>query len=390
MASGGGNLTFNYGMVIIAIVLMVGLPLCINLLASQPTDDDFNAQMEALNDSYYNFTGSKPVKEDVWGLEGIYTPYSPDGPRGYTSDGWLYGTKIINYSPTQYNSGDLAYTVTSRVTVDGQDINLDMYQYSSVGAGYAGIETGDIYTMVSMDAGHKSDIFFSPSNKHTVGDKFYYDYSGYRFAFKPIKDLEGIDDNGDTVKINQARSSCSLLWYQYYNLAEGISGQIVWNGSDGSTAYITAETLINNFNSSNNTSKHVLQFNGISLNLYVRLDPLYTSSGMSIKECFDRGYWSVMITSNTSDVSAYMATDYQFNPENIFQTVIDLMTFNLDAYGFSPLIAMFCSLVVIIPLYAGLLVIGLDNYKVLIFAGILLAIQSAVTIFNNWDWGGLF
>lgn len=386
MFGGGGNTAFNYGLIIIAVVLMVGLPLCINIFVPQ-SGIDGNEKINQLNESYYNFTGSRPVKEDVWGLEGIYLSYEYGGPRGYTSDGWLYGSKLYSYTPTQYDNSDASYTVVCRVTEDGQTKDLDMYQYSAVGSQIAGVNVGDLYTNVSMDAGHKSDIFFSPSGKHTIGDSFYYDYSGYRFAFRPVSDLVGIDNNGDKVDINRARSSCSLIWYQYYNISQGISGQIVWNGSDGSTAYITSETIINNFNSANNTSKHILQFNGISLNLYIRLDPLYTSSGMSIKECFDSGYWSVMITSDTADASAYMSTDYQFNPNNVFQTIIDLMTFNLDAYGFSPLIALFCSLVVIIPLYVGLLVIGLDNYPVLILAGILLAIQGITAGWFNGIFG---
>lgn len=386
MFGGGGNTAFNYGLIIIAVVLMVGLPLCINIFVPQ-SGIDGDEKINQLNESYYNFTGSRPVKEDVWGLEGVYLPYEYGGPRGYTSDGWLYGSKLYSYTPTQYANGDTSYTVVCRVTEDGQTKDLDMYQYSAVGSQIAGVNVGDLYTNVSMDAGHKSDIFFSPSGKHTIGDSFYYDYSGYRFAFRPVSDLVGIDNNGDKVDINRARSSCSLIWYQYYNISQGISGQIVWNGSDGSTAYITSETIINNFNSANNTSKHILQFNGISLNLYIRLDPLYTSSGMSIKECFDSGYWSVMITSDTADASAYMSTDYQFNPNNVFQTIIDLMTFNLDAYGFSPLIALFCSLVVIIPLYVGLLVIGLDNYPVLILAGILLAIQGITAGWFNGIFG---
>ena len=94
-----------------------------------------------------------------------------------------------------------------------------------------------------------------------------------------------------------------------------------------------------------------------------------------------------MLTSDSADTSAYLATDYSFNPENIFNTVIDLLTFNLDDYGFSPMLAMFCCLIMVLPLYAGLIVIGLDNYPVLILAGILLVLQ---TLLSAIDLGGLF
>lgn len=388
MLGGNNNETFAYGLLISAVVLTLLLPLAINILyPSHDLANDYDDVIEDLNSDYADFTGSAPVKEDIWALEGIFTPYQDGGPRGYTSDGWLYGSEIHDYTPSQYSAGGLSYTVTNRVAHTDSDNNttytdLDIYQYSAVGDLNSGIEIGDIYSAVSLDVNQKSNIFFSPAGKTTYGDYFVYNYSGYRYAFSPVSDYLGVDDNGDRIELNRVSSSCSLIWYEYYNVASGIAGQLVYTGSDGGTAYITAETIINSFNSANNTAKHVLQFNGVALNLYVRLDPYYSAS-MSIEDCFNNGYWSVMITSESADTTAYTSTDYAFNPQAVFSTTIDLLTFDLDDYGFSPFIGAICSLVVVVPLYVGLLVIGLNNYPVLILEGILLAIQ-AVTTAGNW------
>lgn len=380
MFGGGTNETFAYGLLVSALALTLLLPLAINLLVPAVDGPEYDETITALRSDYEDFTGSAPVKEDIWGLKGIYTPVIANGPRGYTSDGWMYGTEIHNYTPSQYSAGDTSYTVTNYVN----GTNLDIYQYSAVGAYNAGIEVGDIYSAVSMDVNQKSNIFFSPQGKETyAGGYFTYNYSGYRYAFSPISTYLGVDDNGNRIELNRNDSTCSLIWYEYYNIASGVAGQLVYSGSDGGVAYITAETIINAFNSTTNTAKHILQFNGVALNLYIRLDSYYLAGGMSIEDCFNNGYWAVMITSESADATAYTATDYAFNPEGVFSTMIDLLTFNMDDYGFSPFLSAICSLIIVVPLYVGLLVIGLNNYPVLILEGILLAIQ-AVTTAGNW------
>lgn len=394
MAGGDINQSFAYGLLITALALTLLLPLSINLLVpQQEINDDYAELINDLNGDYADFTGSAPVKEDVWALKGIFTPVETGGPRGYTSDGWLYGTEIHDYTPSQYASGPTRYSVTNRIvsTNDGVTTarDLDIYQYTdNIGEYNSGIKEGDIYSAVALDVNQKSNIFFSPAGKHTEGGMFYYDYSGYRYAFSPVSSYLGVDDNGDRIELNRNDSTCSLIWYSYYNVAEGIAGQLVYSGSDGSTAYITSDTIIQSFNSSNNTAKHILQFNGVALNLYIRLDSYYLGSGWSIKDCFDAGYWSVMITSDSADTTAYTATDYALNPQNIFSTMVDLLTFNLDSYGFSPFLALVCSLIVVVPFYVGLLVISWGNYPMLILEGILLAIQ-AITTAGSWL-GGLF
>lgn len=392
MLGGNNNETFAYGLIISAVVLTLMLPLAITMLYPvSDIDTDYQETLDKLIDDYSDFTGSAPVKEDIWVLRGIYTPYTDGGARGWTSDGWLYGTEVKTYSPSQYQ-GRQAYTVTNRETwTDMGGVtrvnDLGAYQYSAVGSDIAGVAVNDLYTAVSLDVNQKSNIFFSEQGKHTQGEKFYFDYTGYRYAFSPIGTYNGVDQNGNRIEFNNATATCSLIWYSYYDITDGLAGQLVYRGADGGVAYITGDTIINSFNSSTNTARHTLTFNGVDLYLYIRLDPAYTSS-MSIRDCFNSGYWSIMITSASADTTAYTATDFKFNPQGVFTTIIDLLTFNLDDYGFSPFVGAICSLMVVVPLYVGLLVIGLNNYPVLILEGILLAIQAITTAGSLL--GGLF
>ena len=381
-----GNLNFAYGLFATAVFLLIFMPIVINFVV-QPVDGsgEYADQLEELNNAYADFTGSAPVKEDIWVLSGVFLPYQNGGPSGFTPDGWLYGTEIHDYQPSQYSGGPTAYRVNNQKTIDGVLTDLDYYEYTEVGTAYAGLQAGDLYTNVALDVNQKSNIFFAPENKNVVNSQFYYDYSGYRYSFMPLVNVLGQDDNGNEIQWLRNQSSCSIVWYSYYNISEGLSGQlIVQAGDDRGTAYITMDTILRAFTSQNNTAKLALNFNGVSLNLYLRFDSYYTSSGMSLQECFKNGYWSIMITSESADSSAYLATDYQLNPESIFNTAVKLLTFNLDEYGFSPLVANLCSIIIVAPFYIGLLVIAMEYHKVLIFAGIASAIQAIAT------WGGFF
>ncbi len=375
---------YVHGLLTFAIALMFLMPIGITLFVS-PDDgpDTTNSEyLEQLNKGYADLTGSAPVSESVWGLRGIYTPYT-GGAYGYTADGWLYGTKIYEYSPSQYSAGPTAYTVTSREVADGQASELPVYEYSSVPQNRTDLAVGDMYTSVSFDVNKKSDIFFTSSGRTEIGDSYYYEYSGYRYSFAPLQDIYGMDNNGDAVPIVANTSSLSLIWYDYYG-SSGISGQIIITGSDRGVSYITANDVIQAFDGTTNTARFEMQFNGISCNLYVKMDSYYLAGGMSIEECYNAGYWSVMVTSLSTTVSSYTGTDYSFNIYNVFDTLIDLLTFNLDDYGFSPMVSTIASAVVVVPLYVGLISIGLSCYPVLLLAG-------ALAVFQGMSWlGGIF
>lgn len=359
---GGGDNRFSYKMIIFAMAVMFLFPTCLSIF----TDIDSEVDEQAFLDEYYKFTGNHPTREAVWALTGIYTPYF-EGSYGYTDDGWLYGGivgDLTPYQPTQY--GGTGY---------GGPVQLSDGLYKYTQDSDDGHKKGDIYTSVTMDANYKSDVFFTPGGKVESGSFFYYDYTGYRYAFQPLANYSGQDSSGNPVPVVATTTSLSLIWYEFYG-ASGISGQLVLSGSDSGVAYITAQEIISAFNATTSTAKFGLTFNGIEMNVYIRLNPAYIAQGMDVQQCYNYGAWEILITSLSTDSNAYTQADYAMNVSEIWTTLIDLFTFNTADYGLSGWLATVASLVMVIPLYAALISIGMTFYPALILAGILAAFQS--------------
>lgn len=359
---GGGDNRFSYKMIIFAMAVMFLFPTCLSIF----TDIDSEVDEQAFLDEYYKFTGNKPTREAVWALTGIYTPYF-EGSYGYTDDGWLYGGIIGSstaYQPSQYLN-----------TKYGGPVKLQDGLYKYTAATDDGHAVGDVYTAVTMDAGQKSNVFFTPGGKVEAGEFFYYDYTGYRYAFQPLANYTGQDSSGKAVPVVATTTSLSLIWYEFYG-SSGISGQLVLSGSDSGVAYITAQEIISAFNSTTSTAKFGLTFNGIEMNVYIRLNPAYIAQGMDVQQCYNYGAWEIMITSLSTDSNAYTQADYAMNVNEIWTTLINLFTFNTADYGLSGWLATVASLVMVIPLYAALISIGMTFYPALILAGILAAFQS--------------
>lgn len=359
---GGGDNRFSYKMIIFAMAVMFLFPTTLSIF----TDTDSEVNQEAFLDEYYKFTGNHPTREAVWALTGIYTPYF-EGSYGYTEDGWLYGGIIGStspYQPTQYVG-----------TNYGGPVQLEDGLYKYTKATDDGHSVGDVYTAVTMDANNKSNVFFTPGGKVEQGSFFYYDYTGYRYAFQPLANYSAQGSNGQAVPVVATTTSLSLIWYEFYG-ASGISGQLVLSGSDSGVAYITAQEIITAFNSVTSTAKFGMTFNGIEMNVYIRLNPAYIAQGMDIQQCYNYGAWEILITSLSTDSNAYTQADYSMNVSEIWKTLIDLFTFNTADYGLSGWLATLASLVMVVPLYAALLSIGMTFYPALIMAGILAVFQG--------------
>ena len=404
-------------MLIFAMVIMVATPIMItNFVPSQAIDID----QDALLDDYYEFTGTAKghTKEAVWVLTGIYTPYQGAN-YGYTDDGWLYGSRVQENTPEQYDGSPQSFKVYR------DDNGLYRYYWDTAdydkyaGTGHKGsyrpateedhekndkIEVGDpipqdtlgdLYTHVVFDRSQMSNIFFSPQAKYgengelydnTVGSKhFYYEYTGYRYAFQPVSDSWTSDGDGNKIHITATTTSLSLIWYQYYTQT-GISGQLVLSGNDSGVAFINGDQIVRAFDSTTNTARFAMTFNGgVEMGIYVKISPYATTTlGMTVKEAYDMGYWSIMVTSLSTDPNAYVGTDFNLDINKIFMTLVDLMTFNYAKYNMSDMMGMICSFVVVIPLYAGLIALALSHWEALIITGIFLVIQTMATLMSNF------
>lgn len=387
--AGSGDSRFAYGLIIFALVMTLLLPIGLNTFAHTTTATELNSEEQL--EGYYNFTGTSPSREAIWSLTGIYTPFgvnylgeSDTNSYGYSEDGWLYGDSLTVYEPSQYKETQYAYKV-----VKGND-GLFRYAYNGeTSVTYTGNhKSGDLYTDVSFDPTKKSPIFFTSAMKNEKEGHFYYNFGGYRMSFQPTSSYRTQDADGNQIDVIPNTTSLSLIWYQYYTSANsGISGQLIISSQDFSVAYLNASQILQAFNSTTSTARFQLNFQGVPINLYIKIDPIQLANGLSVQQCYDRGYWSVMVTSLSTDSTAYMQSDNALNPYNIFQTIVGLLTFNYNDYGISDEMGLLCSLLIVVPFYAGLIAICIGGgVEMLIMVGILAAIQGIATLISNFGW----
>lgn len=415
LSSGGGDSAFAYKMLIFAIVIMFAMPLMVNIFVPQLA---ISVDQDELMDDYYDFTGAARGKTDesVWVLTGIYTPFGVDSNGNvtdlfnYTEDNWIYSSRIKTYSPYQYDGTNTEFTVQ-------RDESTGIYRYYTDSADYdpdTGIghrggydndgtkrdTPGDLYTDVVFDINHRSDIFFSKALKYdsqgnpyddSKGGLFFYEFSGWRYSFSPIADQWTNDADGNKIRITATETSLSLIWYYYYNNIGGISGQLII-GDDKGVAYLSGDQIVRAFDSTTSTARFNMTFNGgVQMGIYVKISQSKLSEGYTIQECYDYGYWSIMVTSLSTDADAYTGTDYTLNIYNVFDTLVDLMTFNYSDYNMSAMMGTICSFIIVIPLYAGLISLAIYSYPVLIFTGVLAGFQTIASVITNWGWlGGIF
>lgn len=405
-----GNSSFAFKMIIFAVVIMLGLPLMINcFIPTAAIDVDENDVL----DDYYRFTGQqKPTKEAVWVLTGIYTPVgvgadgSPTGSYGITDDHWVYGSRVTYNRPTQYQSTSYDFDIL-------RDEKTGVYRYASDSADYSanqqtvtdkdgntvttndgqGHKKGDLYTSVTLDIAQKSDIFFAQSMRHGQngeykdGDPFWYDYTGYRYSFQPLSSQMAEDADGNRVNIPATTSSLSVIWYSYYR-SDGIASQLTISGNDGGVAYLTSDAVIKAFNSVTSVAKFDLVFNGgVKMGIYIQINPMYLAEGKTVEYCYNMGYWSIMVTSMSSDMAAYNGPDFHLDIWELFDTITDLMTFDYSDYRMSPMMGTICSFVIIIPLYAGLISLAIGSWPAMALVGIAALIEGAVSAIKNLGWG---
>lgn len=370
-SGGGGDSNFRFGIVVFAIAILLLMPTFISVFVDKNTGDTAPENLDKVLDGYQRFTGTFPTNENVWALTGIYTPVGIDANGNlsqnyaYTDDHWIYGARVIYYSPTQF-SGSSAYTV---------NYNEGFYYYS--GNTLDGHKTGDLYTSVAMDAAQKSDIFFTPAGKRVSGENWYYEYDGLRYSFQPLSDYYYKNTNGDIMKTTASNTSLSLIWYDYYGNS-GISGQLVLSGSDSGVAYLTSSEIVSAFNSANNMAKFRMTFNGNDMNVYIKIKNEYTSIGYSVAECFDMGYWEIMVSSISTSVETYLSTDYSMNVSAVWETMVDLFTFNMDDYNMSPDMQMICSVTISAVMYAALIALFPEIWPIVLIAGVVQAIITFV------------
>lgn len=378
MFGGGGGESWTFRSIVFAMVIMLVLP---TMLAIYCPAQAVDVDKDELFNGYYEITGQQAdTKTSVWALTGIYTAYS-GGAYGYTQDGWLYGTEVKSYSPSQYRSTPEQYTVTK-----GDDGVFRYYQNSAdynatTSTGHA---QGELYSSVSFDANQKSSIFFSEGLRTETDKGFYYEYEGYRLSFQPIASYTVLDENGDRKPVIATTTSLSLIWYSYYTQS-GVSGQLVLSGSSGGVSYLNGAQIVSAFNSTTSTASFDMVFNGgIKMDIHIKIDPYYLSNGYTVQECYDLGFWSIMVTSQSADASAYTGTDYALSVTNIWDAIVALFTFDYSKYNIDGFAGVMCSVLFVLPLYAILITLAISHVELWLVVAVVAFINglSAFQLFG--------
>lgn len=363
----------------IAVCVMLFFPMIINIYAGVNEQiEEVDETQQTLLEDYRGIVNASATQEQAWVLTGIYSPYGVNASGSASTsymilqDGWIVGDRVTNYTPSQY-VGALDNHETYSVAYDS---SRGMYYYTTASSG--GYQAGDLYTRVTMDRSQMSSIFFSEAGKVEQGSNFYYTYNGWKYTFQPTANYEGVDSNGKAVDVVANTTSLSLIWY-YYLTTSGIAGQLVLSGSDSGVSYLTANEIVRAFNSSNYTSKFTMEFNGVDMNVYILLNPYAISSGYTVEECYNNGYWSMLVTSLSTEPDAYNNTDYSFNIYEIWDTIIALFTFDAeDLFSGDETTSYLASIIFCGTFYILLIAIGLNHKEVLILAGIVALVQGAI------------
>lgn len=383
-----GALTFS----IITMLLMTSFLVVFN--PENPDPEGYEKEMNELLNAYYDATGSSVQNEQIWGLTGIYTPYGidRDGQPSTKSivlkDGWIAGDRVTTYQPTQYDgtlNGNQKYKVV-------YDDAKGLYYYTEHGSDLGDITNatdiahpgndGTLYTSVTMDRSQQSTQFFTVGNKQQMENgTFYYNYSGYRYCFQALSDYY----YNQSTPVTHTDTSLSLIWYSYAGGVDtGVSGQMVLSGSDSGIAYITATEIVNSFNSANFTSKFQMVFNGISMNIYIQLNAYAITHGYTVAECYNAGFWSVLVTSpSVSSDTNTSGTFNSFDPERVFEIVLGLLTFKSEDYGLTGVAGTVAGTVFSVSLYTSLIAVGLTFWPVLLIAGAIALFQTS-SILDLW------
>lgn len=370
---------FTYKALIFGMSVLLLMPMMIGIFA--PANMGNVDQNEVL-EGYEEVTGqTASPKTSVWVLTGIYTPYTGGSTYGTTDDGWIYGSELKSYSPHQYLSTPQQFQVTK-----GSD---GVFRYASDSADYneatgVGHKQGDLYTRVNFDDTQKSSIFFTEVGKTEKDGFFWYSYDGYRLAFQPIASYTALTQDGERVPVIPTTTSLSLIWYQLpIQGGSGVSGNLILSGSSSGVSYISASRLISAFNTNTSSATFDMVFNGITMEIIITLDPTYLANGYTVEECYNAGWWSIMVTSQSADSNAYTGTDFSLNPTKLLDIMWDLFTFDFAKYNMSPWLGFICSIFFALPLYAMLLTIMLDKgAKLYIAMGVMLAVQGIASMMN--------
>ena len=191
---------------------------------------------------------------------------------------------------------------------------------------------------------------------------------------------------GNKIPVIPTTTSLSLIWYEFPAAnGSGVSGNLVLSGNLSGVSYLNSAMIVSAFNQNTSSAAFDMVFNGIEMGIIISLDVTYLSAGYTVEECYNNGWWSIMVTSESADPNAYTGTDSAMNPLKLLKVMWDLFTFNYNDYNMSAWLATLCSIIFVLPLYSLLLANCFAHPELWVLTGIMTALQAisaAMAIFG--------
>ena len=325
LSSSGGEDSFVTRLAIFCTVMTMVSTLCVGILLpahSAYSYEDVSAQRIGLE----GFTGESMTNQAPWMLTGVYTPYVINADHGVTEDGWLYGESIdYPYLNEAFNIKlDPGQKSDIPISTDGKQSVTDTWD--EIKWGFRDPRIGpNIQRAIAEALG--IDVYNHYEKTSTFNA---WNYTGYRYEFDPMLPFQ-LDEEGNK-KPSAADGKLSIVWYNYGG-HEGISGGlIIYGQNDVLLASYSASDIIGSYNAINSHStKYVMNFNGVLINLNVRFDPDVINSGKPLGQAWTDGDWSIAFTSLSAGnfLDLKNSTSFSTSVGSMVETFVNIFTFDV-------------------------------------------------------------
>lgn len=296
----------------------------ITVLVTDNNSDYTYQQLRGYRDELGTFTGQSMVSSTPWILTGVYTPWNAsDGVEGHmTADYWLYGSEIAGYSDLG-KSADIHLDKTQKSNTKLTIGDDQSYRYRNGREWWAG---GNDWGFMFWNP----DLTFGLSDGYTYaeGTARNWSYSGYRYNFDPMLPFTA---GGDAGSASLKDGSLSIVWYDFGNYDEGLSGGLdIYGGSVILASYAAADIVAAYQSSSGYSTQYQFDFNGTLITLSIRFDQDVIESGTDLMSAWSNGNWSMAVftpsAGNFYDLEN--SNTFMVTAGSMMDTFVNIFTFN--------------------------------------------------------------
>lgn len=370
MGMGDDNQLMKVAVFCIAFSILSTVLASMYILGSGDYDYD---TLSAYKSDLVEFSGGQLVNDTPWVLSAVYTPFIPGSvpdseienhieyDHGRTT-GWLFGEKIENYTgigeavdikldPNQKsnqlltvgNPYEWTYREGREWWAGGNDFGIDISFMGDWAREAYTFFTGNDYNDLDPDYGYVV----------STGSANNWNYTGYRYVFDPTLPFSG---EGSIVD-----GRLSLVWYEI-ETDSGLSGALeIYSDSNHEQVLlgrISASEILSAFRTTTGySSVFDFKFESTTLNLVIRFNPTVFNTYSSLQEAWDKGAWSMAISSPSAGNFFDVENSNAFNitAGTAFDTFIDIFTFQQPEFTDEPWVSVVLWLMCGLPMTLGML-----------------------------------